>query len=245
MSQAQLDRAVELILHNGCLPHVQSAIGEVEYNVEALQAVETLLQTWHDGLAQAQTLLTAQKRATRAEQEARRAAGEEISSLKRTVRSVFGNDEMVLKAMGMRPRRSTGTNDIADLDGVYTDDNDTEYTVTTRSGQPSQSTAATVIRSRRMVANALNLQEAQKRRLAEVGWGPERIANMATLVEDYARADDRQKDAMQAYRAQVAANKAVERELYRRLKEMRDLIHVAIEEVDPNHEQQMKEMRGV
>jgi hypothetical protein len=236
-SQPHLERSVEILINNGGLPQAQSAIASVGYNLEALQQAAALLDTWRDGLTQAQTLLTGQKRATQAEYEARRAARKEVSRFTCTVRTLFGRDETILRSLGLRsPRPANGageTNGAAENNGHSAENGAT---------RPSQSAAATIVRWRRMFANAQNLEETQKTRLAIAGWPAERIASAAALVEAFAQADTRRQETIQTYRAQVAIAKAAELELRQWYKEARQLVRLAIEQADPEGKEQLRNL---
>lgn len=242
LSQAELERAVETLIHNGQLSKIQNAIADVGYDIEALQQADALLNSWRNGLTQAQSLLIAQKQATQAEREARQVAQKEISRLKRTARAIFAEDEVVLRSLGIRPRRTNGTTGSreAEMNGNAPEQSATFYTP-----WPSRNTTNTIVAWRRTIASAENLNEAQKERLAKAKWPVQRIIETGLLIDAWAQADDRQKEAKQAYREQMAANKAMEINLRKWLKEARELIRVAIEEVDPNGVKQLNAMLGM
>jgi hypothetical protein len=243
LSQPQLERSVEILINNGALPQAQKAIAPVGYHPEALQQAAALLEAWRSGMAQAQALLTGQKRATQAEWAARRVAQKEVNRFRRTARTLFGSDETILSLLGLRPRRRT--NGGAETNGVTEDGQNGENGSGTSTSRISRSAPATITRWRRMFANAQNLEEIQKTRMAAAGWPAERIAAAAALVEAFAQADTRQQEAIHTYHAQITATKVAEQELRAWYKEARQLVRVAIEHADSEDREKLHALLGV
>lgn len=243
LSQPQLERSVEILINNGALPQAQKAIAPVGYHPEALQQAAALLDTWRSSQTQTQALLTRQKRATQAEREARRAAQKEAGRFSRTARTLFGSDETVLSSLGLRPRRRT--NGGAETNGATEDGPSSEDGSGTYTSRISRGAPALIARWRRMFANAQNLEEIQKSRMAAAGWPAERIAGAAALVEAFAQADTRQQEAIHTHHAQIAATKTAELELRAWYKEARQLVRVAIEHADSEDREKLHALLGV
>jgi hypothetical protein len=240
LSQPALERSVEILINNGGLPQAQNTIASVGYDIGSLQRAVNLLNTWRDGLIQAQSLLTAQKRATQAQHEARSAAQKEVSLFGRTVRTLFSHDETVLRSLGLHtPRRTNGN---GDANGAAENGQNGANGSELYAPRASKSATATIVRWRRMFANAQNLAEDQRARLANAGWPAERITSAAVLVEAFAQANTRHQEAMQAYQAQSNANKDAELELRGWYKEARQLIRLAIEQVDPDDKERLRQL---
>lgn len=250
VSQSELDRSIETLVNNGQLPVAQEVIAGCGYTPEVLIQTDGLLDDWRSGLNTAQVLLAAQKQTTSEEQSARQAAKKEVTRFKRTARALFEDDETALRLLGIRPRRrrgrANGTNgSTATADHNGTETNGTEQPAATSVPRPSRRTTDTIVAWRRTMLGAEGLNETQRTALAEAKWPAERITATVALIDAWAQADDRQKDAMRAYRAQLAANKVTEQALRKWLKKARRLIQVSVDEVDPSGEQQLRPLLGV
>lgn len=95
-SQAQLQDKVSLLVSNGRLDEVTPLLTGVGYGPENLDEGGLKLQSWLAHRDLAQKLLMAQKMATQAEKDTKKAAGAEVSQFKETARVVFEDNEAVL-----------------------------------------------------------------------------------------------------------------------------------------------------
>jgi len=217
LSQAQLERRVEVLVINGKRPEAQAVIPRVGYNPAALDGGAALLEKVRQGRPYKQELLAGQKRATATERQAREAANKEMVSLSMTARTLFADDEPVLTALGLLPG----------------------------SERPSASTAETLKRWRQLVSNAQTLDEGDAALLSAAGWDAERLVAGSELVENYAAADTDQQVAIQNYQAasaQFGADLEVLRVWYTRASR---LIKVAIRDTDPAGQAQLRELLGL
>ena len=107
LSQAQLERKVEVFTTNGKKPEAQTVIGKVGYGPAKLDEQATLLGDIRLGHAAVPAALKVQKQATAAEAAAREAANQAVVSLSDTGRIVFAGDEPTLTALGLSTRYET------------------------------------------------------------------------------------------------------------------------------------------
>ena len=70
LSKAELERKTDILTTNGTQPAAQAVIAAVGYPTEKLAAGQALLSAFRSSRAARQTLLAAQKRATKAEAQA-------------------------------------------------------------------------------------------------------------------------------------------------------------------------------
>ena len=107
LSQAELERKVEVFTTNGKKPEAQAVIGKVGYGPAKLDEQATLLADIRLGHAAVPAALKVQKQATTAEAAAREAANKEITSLSDTGRIVYKDDEPTLTALGLTTQYET------------------------------------------------------------------------------------------------------------------------------------------
>lgn len=237
-SQPQLQRRVEILVDNGRLSQAQTALAGVGYNPTALAQGEALLQAWLTREQGAQTLRTAQKRATELEIQAGQTAQAEASDFSQTVRTLFGDDPLTLTALGLRLRQRNSNGHSA------TDENGTEHGQSQRQ-TPSRGLADKIAQWRRLFANAQALSDDQKAQLAQAGWSADRLTEAAALVERYAEANTQQKEQIQRYRSEFAAAKAAEKELRRWYEQASRLSRLAIRKTNPAQERPLRQLLGV
>lgn len=230
LSQATLERRTEVLVTNGKQSPAQAVLAGVGYDPIALDEGAALLETVRQGRAQKQELLAEQKRATRAEQQAREAVSREIVSLSQTARTLFAADIPTLTALGLLTLYET----VTAPDG----------SLVQQAADLSQSTAEVLKRWRQLVDNARTLGVEVITRLSAAGWTVERLAAAGALVEAYAAADTAQQAAIQAYQqaaAQFGADVKALRAWYSRAAR---LINVAIKDTDPGGQAQLRELLG-
>jgi hypothetical protein len=234
LSQAKLERRVEVLVSNGKLPAAQAVIAAVGYTPAGLEQGAALLAAVRTGRGQTQALLAEQKRATGAEAQARQAAQQAMVSLGQTARAVFAADEATLTALGLRPIYASKLAASAAEGGGGAP-----------AGQPSESTAEKLKRWRQLVDNALALPTAAGALLAAAGWPAPRLTAAQALVEAYAAADTSQQAAIQAYQAasgRFTADVAALSAWYTRAA---GLIRVAIKDAGPADQAQLRELLGL
>lgn len=244
-SQPKLVRHMEILVDNGPLPQAQAVIGPVGYDPDGLDEGRTLLMTWLEHRKLAQALMLVQKQSTAAQNRARSEAKRMVGLFTKTVETLFAEDEAALRTLGVRPRarrkKSKYRSRQGDQDQVEDGDNETE----TKQKGESQSTAATIFRWRRRLANVDHLDDEHKEQLAAAGWTAERIAEAAALVEAFASADTKQQEAIRAQQAQQATAKAAEISLRKWYRDARKLIGLAIDEADPQNQDKLRELLGL
>lgn len=239
LTQPELARRLEILTSNGRLPEAQAVIARVGFNEEALQQLAGEVNTWLIGITDAEKHLTEQKLATELQHQVRKDAQNEINRLKQAARTLFAEDETLLEALYIRPRRSNGSGKSNgangnDTNGNGTNGHDNGSSRATNSRFVSRSTAATIVRWRCIVTAAQNLPEESKAALAAIGWDADRLAGLTARIEAYAEADTQQEKAKETYRDQKKINKALEQNLRKRYKQARQLIKLAIEDTDPD-----------
>ena len=135
LSQAQLERKVEVFTTNGKKPEAQAVIGKVGYVPAKLDEHATLLADIRLGHSTVPDALKVQKQATAAEAAAREAASKAVVSLSDTGRIVFAGDEPTLTALGLTTHYET----VKGPDGLPTG---------TVAARPSEATAEVIKRWR-------------------------------------------------------------------------------------------------
>jgi len=231
LSQAKLERRTEVLVTNGKQPQAQAVIAGVGYVPTELDAGAALLEAVRQGRAHRQELLAEQKKATRAEQQARQAASREMVSLGQTVRTLFADDAPTLTALGL----------LTQYQSVITPEGDTVLLAATL----SRSTAELLKRWRQLVDNARSLDAESLARLAAASWTGERLAAAGVLVEAYAAADTAQQAAIQAYQEASALFKADVEALRAWYGRAARLIQIALKDVDPTNQAQLRELLGL
>jgi len=232
LSQAELERKVEVFTTNGKKPEAQAVIGKVGYGPAKLDEQATLLadiRLWHTAVPDA---LKAQKQATATEAAAREAASKEIVSLSDTGRTVFAGDEPTLTALGL----STHYERLKGPDGLP---------IGTAATRLSESTAEVIKRWRSEVGVAAALPPEKGAILSGAGWDLARVKAAQGLVEAYALADTEQQAAIQAYQqlsGQQTANLEALRAWYTTAAA---LSKRAIKDNDPDNHQQLLELLGL
>src|SRR3989304_462011 len=143
LTQAELERKVEVFTANGKQPGAQAVIGKVGYTPPKLDEQAALLGRIRLGHSTVPDALKGQKQATATEAAAREAASKEITSLSDTCRIVYKDDEPTLTALGLTTQYET----VKGPDGQPTG---------TVAGGPSEATADVIARwrSRADVAGA-------------------------------------------------------------------------------------------
>lgn len=238
LSQPQLQRRVEILVDNGRLSQAQAALAGVGYNPTALAQGEALLQAWLAREQGAQTLRTAQKRATELEIQAGQTAEAEVRDFSQTVRTLFGADPLTLTALGLRLRQRNGNGHSA------TDENGAENGQNQRQ-TPARGLADKIAQWRRLFANAQALSDDQKAQLAQAGWSAERLSEAIALVERYAEANTQQKEQIQRYRSEFTAAKAAESELRKWYEQASRLSRLAIRKTNPTQERPLRQLLGM
>lgn len=230
-TQAEQLRLAELFITNGAKPEAQAVLAGIGYAPATLAAGQTLVNTVKAGTAQVKELRAAQKNATTAERNARRATQAEITSLSETARLLFSQSGATLTALGLQTQYETVT------------DPETQEE-TQQAARPSLSTAETIARWRLLATNAASLEATQQAELTAAGWGSTRLTALAAEVETYANADTAQRDAIQNYQQasnQYTADMTALKEWYGRA---RRLGTVAIKDADPTNQQNLRELLG-
>jgi hypothetical protein len=238
LSQSQLQRQIEILVANGKAAPAQPVMATIGYTAPALDAGHELLQTWLAHQSRAKALLATQKQATQAEWEARQAAHLALSSLSQTVRILFGADPTVLTALGLPLRRSRSN-------GAEAGANGNGNGQTAPRLRPDTTPAAMMARWRLILANIQTLSEAQQQQLAEAGWNAEHLAAAAALVEACAVAHTRQKQKIQAYRAEAEATRSAEAALRQWYHQAARLSRLAIKQADPHDRARLQGLLGL
>lgn len=232
LSRSQLVRQAEIFITNGAKPEAQAVIAGVGYAPTALSDGQTLVTAVKTGQAHTKELLAAQKSATRAEKDARKAAQKEMVSLSETARLLFADDEPTLTSLGLQTQYETVI------------DPETGESIQQAVAAP-QATAELISRWRQLVTNAERLEAGQLAALAAAGWGSTRVTAAAVLVEAFADADTNQQDAIQDYQeasAQYQADIEALRGWYGRARQLSSL---AIKDADPTNQQNLRELLGL
>lgn len=239
LNQPELQHHVEILVNNGKLPETQVTLAEVGLDPAVFDEGASILEMWQQSRRQAKAVLADQKRATRAEKTARRAAQQKMTDLKRTARVLFADDEPVLTSLGLhRPRhRRNGTGDATE-----TAANGNGHKA---NGYQSQSTAAVLDRWRILVGNAQTLEQPQLDSLALAGWGSEQLVAAADLVEAFAAAAVAQQDRIKDYRAEMAKARQLEQQVRQWRRRVVGLIKVAMKRLDSDHEAQLRSVLGL
>ena len=236
LSQSKAQRSIEILTTNGQLPQAQAVIAQVGYGPEALSVGATMLQEWLTHRNQSKVLLSAQKKATQAQNKALYAAKKEMSNLTQTARILFSDDEPVLTSLGL----------LTQYESVAVEEDATgEARTQSVAKRLSRSTADMIDRWRLLVTNAQALGEVDKMLLANASWTAERLTAAETLVEAYATADTQQQQAVQAYKTQSAlANEALQnmRKWYSRASR---LIKLAIKTSDAERREKLEDLLGL
>ncbi|MFN8460128.1 MAG: hypothetical protein U0401_36675, partial [Anaerolineae bacterium] len=172
--QSKLQHHVHMLVINGQLPQVQSALAGVGYDAAGLEAGGGLLQAWLAGQARVKSVLANQKRATQAEREARQAAQAEINRFSQTVRILFGQDEPLLTSLGLRPHRTRSNGHPEGSNGA---NGSTEPTngKAAHHLRRSRSAAETIAYWRLLLTNAQTINGQHGAHLAAHGWNSERL----------------------------------------------------------------------
>ncbi len=231
LTQAALERRVQVLLTNGRGAEAQALLAPVGYDPPALDVGAARLDAAHAAQAHKQLCLARQKEATRAAALARRAAERAVTSLSTTARTLFAADEPTLTALGLntRYRYTVGP----------------EGQVARRAVRSPRAFAEAQARWRQLVTNAARLEGEAAAQLSAAGWPPARLAETTARIEACAAADTAQQAAVQAYRqaaAQLKTDVAALRAWYRRAAR---LIQVAIQDNDPSDPAQWRERLGL
>lgn len=237
LSQPQLQHQVQMLVTNGQLSEVQTALAPIGYNLASLAAGETLLQSWLTSRARVKTLLAEQKRATQAEHQARQAAQAEVQRFCQTVRILFGRDEPLLTALGLwsRPNPGEATASGEPVNGK----------AKPRPRRPRRA-AETMAQWRLLVTNAQTINGGQEVHLAGHGWNATRLTAAAALVESYVAAEMNQQQQAQAYQAEVSAAQAAETALRQWYYQAARLAKLALQQSgSPAQQGQLKELLGL
>lgn len=230
--QSELVRQAEVFIINGARPEAQAVLAGIGYAPATLAAGQTLVNAVKTGVAGTSELRSAQKNATTAEKQARRAAQKEVTSLANTARLLFNDAGATLTALGLQTQFET----------VIDPETQEE---TQQAVRPSESTAETIARWRLLATNAASLETTQQADLTAAGWGSARLTALSDLIEAYADADTAQQDAIQNYQqtsAQYTADVAALKDWYGRA---RRLSTIAIKDADPTNQQNLRELLGL
>ncbi|MFN8457255.1 MAG: hypothetical protein U0401_21780 [Anaerolineae bacterium] len=236
-NQAQFPRHLEILVTNGKLAEVQAIIGPIGYDTAALEAGQTLLQSWLELANGAKVLLAAQMQATQNSQATCQAAQAELSQLGQTVRILFGADETVLTALGLRSRRRSAAGTTPDSEAAPDNHNNSYWS--------QGNLAEKIARWRRLLTNLPSLAAAQQGELAQFGWGAERLAAANALVEACAAAHTGQKQKIQAYRAAAAAAQTAEVTVREWYQQAARRTRLALQQVDPDNQAHLRGLLGL
>jgi hypothetical protein len=229
LTQAELERKVEVFTTNGKKPEAQVVISKVGYTPAKLDEHAALLAAVRQGHASVPAALQTQKQATTAEAAAREAANKEIVSLADTSRTVFAADAPTLTALGLTTQHET----VKGPDGKPTG---------TVAARPSESASETIKRWRAQVDAAAALAPDKAATLSAAGWGSDRITAAKALVEAYASADTAQQAAVQTHQ-QMADKQTADVETLRGwYSTAAALCKRAIKDADPQNHQQLLEL---
>lgn len=232
LTQAELQRKMELFIDRGKTPQAQAVLALISYVPSTLDAGLVLLRDWQ--LLQQQTVIlrTEQKNATRAEADCRKAVEREAVSLTETVRIVFGQNDPILTSLGVQRHYQT-------IPGTETEE------PKMKAVRPVVNTSENLARWRLLFANAQVLPTTHQTELTNAGWPLTRIVAGASLAERYAKADNEQKSAIQAYQAASVKAKAAETAVKQWYTRASGLARIAIKKADPTNQQQLLELLGL
>ena len=229
LTQAQLERKVEVFTTNGKQPGAQAVIGKVGYAPPKLDEQAALLGRIRLGHSTVPDALKGQKQATAAEAAAREAANKEILSLSGTCRIVYKDDEPTLTALGLTTQYET----VKGPDGQPT---------STAAVRPSEDTAGVIKRWRSRVDVAASLAPDKAALLNAAGWSTARVTATKALVEAFAKADTDQQAAIQTYQ-QLSDKQTADLEALRAwYTTAAALCKRAIKDADPDNHQQLMEL---
>jgi hypothetical protein len=229
LTQAELERKVEVFTTNGKKPEAQAVIGKVGYVPAKLDEHATLLADIRLGHSTVPAALKVQKQATATEAATREAASKAVVSLSDTGRTVFAGDEPTLAALGLTPHYETATGPDGQPTGPV-------------AARLSESTAEVIKRWRSQVGVAASLPADKAAILSAAGWNSGRVKAAQDAVEAYAQADTDQQVAIQAYQKlsdQQTANIEALRAWYTTAAA---LSKRAIKDADPDNHQQLLEL---
>lgn len=156
----------------------------------------------------------------------------QINYAKASIRILFANDEPTLTALGLLTKYET----IVDPETGE----EKQQAI-----QGSKATADVIARWRQRLTNTIALEASLKAQLATAGWTATRLTTAQTLVEAFATADIAQQDATQNYQqasAQYKEDEAALRQWYARA---RNLCTIAIKDIDPKNQQNLRELLGL
>lgn len=230
LSQSKLQRRVEVFVLNGLLPQAQGILAGIGYDPLGLDAGSVMLTNWIAMRSQVKASLSEQKQATNAEEAAREAAHNEVGSLIKTIRILFGDDEVVMTALGLQTQYET----------VGEPGEETTAPV-----RPSEATADVIARWRLLMTNMQTLDAGQQALLTGAGWTTDRLMATTSLVEAYAAADTAQQEAIHTYHGMVNQAKDTELALRDWYSKAARLSKVAIKTADPNNKTELLELLGL
>lgn len=231
-SQSDLDHRVAMFITNGQLPQAQAILGPAGYTIEVLQEGQALLDAWRASRADTRVTLKAKKEVTQTGRQARAATQQRYGHFSRAVHTLFGEDEAILRLLGLRPHAwSTGYphNGHAPVDREAANPNG-HGNGSSPSRTVSNKISSVIDRCRTCFANAQRLDEESLAVLAQRGWSRERIAESAELVEVLAQSIIKQQEAAQAHHNQSRATKALEGRLRHWYRDSRQLSRSALQQ---------------
>lgn len=184
----------------------------------------------------------AQKQATLLEKTTLRVARAELNILYQTIRLSFVAEPNVLTTIGLAPRHYSNKAAEAGPNGSDVEpDNGSEI----RRPKHAPNIADMVARWRLSLTNVQTLSVSQRAVLVSFGWGPERLASAAVLVEACAAAHAAKKQAIRDYQAASAAAQALELDLRLWDRQFTRLTRLEIKQVDPANRLQLLESLGM
>jgi hypothetical protein len=229
LTQAELERKVEVFTTNGKQLGAQAVIGKVGYVPAKLDEHAALLAAIRLGHSAVPDALKGQKQATADEAAARAAANKEVASLSDTCRIVYKDDEPTLTALGLTTQHET----------VKGPDGKPPGTVVARA---SEATAEVIKRWRSRVDVAAKLAPDKAVLLDAAGWSAARVTAAQALVEAFAEADTDQQAAIQTYQ-QMSDQQTADIEMLRSwYTTAAALCKCAIKDADPQNHQQLMEL---
>jgi hypothetical protein len=227
----------------------------------------SLLAAWLNEHSQKSVKLAAQKKATRLQWQAQKAARKAMISLAETIRVEFANDDEVLTMVGLLPQSTSNPqqttaetaptppvdSDAAALAAEGTDSSATptegnDSTSTTTSRKPrrkSVSLAAEVARWRLLGTNVGQMSADQQNQLAVAGWPAARVAQALALVEAVAVADNDQQLAVKDYRGQCKLARQCEQDLRDWYRRFGGRARLAIRDQVPQKQSELYVMLGL
>lgn len=238
LKQSELDHRIEMFVTNGRTAEAQALLTQVGYDLPRLDEGMAMLQAWRITKTQRQTLLAAQKEATKGEQKARRAAQQEVVNFSETIRILFGSDELVLTSLGLYKPRATSN-------GANGDTMAEDGSESTRSTKASSSTAAMIERWRLLFTNGKSLKPEHLEQLVLAGWDAVRIDAALVLVEAYSSADTIQQQSIRSYEAERTAAREAEAALREWYRQARRLCKLAVKKMDPDNREKLFRLLGL